>query len=893
MATAWMDAANAQSRSGSPSSLGASNAPARTLQEAQWQAQPLTQSTAVPANSLTVTSPAIAQTPAPTPTFVVLPISARVGVGYNSPSGGTEGFGRLEGFVPLWQVPGSAIAFAEGRLLLDNGANLGANLLLGFRRYVPNQDRIWGAYVAYDQRTTEHSSFNQIGLGLESLGAIDVRVNGYIPVGQTRNNYATNLFDTGTRINNDSLRFQGNRLLYDTFRQQIENRYYEAAMAGFDAEVGGKLLALGQFGSLRGYGGFYYLTAVGSESVLGWRARLEAKPTDYLTFGLGVQGDGIFGTRAFVSVGATFPGTRGGRKPSGSETLARLGDSVGRTQQIVVDEQKETTILIEENIGLLAMNPATGDPWRFVHVILGNSTGNGTYESPFGTMTPALADAQSDGNNIVYVNPGSNPGIPGFRVPDRVQVLSTGVTQPLDVVTLGQINLPGSGTTALPLVTSTIFMGNQSVLSGFDITLPDDNLDFDPRWEGEEPFDEEDEDEQEPLDGIVADNVTGFTVRDNIVRNAYRGVYITAEGQPVTGTVTNNQVERSGNGIIAELEDAEANLTLTNNRITLPPTMINYEGWSCGICLGSFGDENSTFTIANNQINFPGSTEEEYYSSGIGIGIDSYTDDPENRETQRIITLANNRVQGAEADQYLEGVHIDSGGGINTLLVDGNQFDRLDEGIILHLDEQTLTATVTNNQIRVEGNAIRVDLGTVDSPSFTVANNQVESGGDNDAIEIALFSDSNIQTLAIRGNQVNVEGDNKDGIDVSVYDESDVQNLIIDANQVSNSEDGVYLYVDEDSTVTTSITNNQVTSQESGYLVVGSASLCIAQLSGNRSTVLDPTNYPNLEFQDNGSEDMEIRVVNFSVPLVQSSNTGFARIDGEDVVMSVANCSEP
>jgi hypothetical protein len=65
-----------------------------------------------------------------TSTATELKVTPRVGIGYTTSGGGYDGFSRLEGFIPLQQTPGSNLTFLEGRLLLDNDANFGGNILL-------------------------------------------------------------------------------------------------------------------------------------------------------------------------------------------------------------------------------------------------------------------------------------------------------------------------------------------------------------------------------------------------------------------------------------------------------------------------------------------------------------------------------------------------------------------------------------------------------------------------------------------------------------------------------------------------------------------------------------------------------------------------------------------
>ena len=89
----------------------------------------------------------------------------------------------------------------------------------------------------YDNRDTGGGHFNQIGVGVESLGQVwDFRVNGYIPIGDTRKQVNQQI-TTGLVFSTPF--FQGNALILQGQQQRQTTRTYEAAMTGFDAEVGG------------------------------------------------------------------------------------------------------------------------------------------------------------------------------------------------------------------------------------------------------------------------------------------------------------------------------------------------------------------------------------------------------------------------------------------------------------------------------------------------------------------------------------------------------------------------------------------------------------------------------------------------------------------------------
>ena len=527
-----------------------------------------------------------------------LVITPRVGVGYTTPGGGYDGFANIQGFIPLKQTPGKDLLFLEGRFLLDNDANPGGSLVLGYRAYQAAANRIYGAYLAYDNRDTGSNVFSQVGLGLETLGeGWDARVNGYIPAGNTRQTARETTIASNNSVS--SIRFQTNRLVASVTRQQLTIRDIEAAMAGFDAEIGGRLVKFpDDGGDLRGYGGLYYLSAAGSPSVVGVRGRLEARVTDNLLLGVAVQHDGLFGTNVFGTIALTLPGVR----PKGAapkSLLARMAESPTRIGTIAIDQQRETTSITLPVSDLAIENPATGQPYFFQHVTVGRSGGDGTFENPFGVIDPALAATRSDGNSIVYVQAGSNSGIPAFTIRDRVQVLSTFPTQIIPAAFQGQripdVRLELSGIGAIrPTVTGTVTMGSDTVLSGFDITSATGA-------------------------GVTFNSVSRVDIRDNIIRNTadagilgngvaianlFRNQVISARNQGVyiqnvgTATITDNTVSGTIAGTTTIGNPITGDISIGSITIPNPGSIIPLPSGQ-GIVIAT---ANGTTTIARNTV---------------------------------------------------------------------------------------------------------------------------------------------------------------------------------------------------------------------------------------------------------------------------------------------------
>ncbi|HEY9611649.1 beta strand repeat-containing protein [Allocoleopsis sp.] len=530
--------------------------------------------------SKVLTSPGVAQT---ADTETITPLSGgkaadlkvlpRIGAGFTTNGAGyQEPYFSLEGFAPLQQNPGSDIIFLEGKLLFFTDSNIGANLILGKRFYNSSQNGILGGYVSYDVRDTSNHLFHQIGAGFERLGdAWDLRINGYLPVGNTREKVSESLSNPF---------FQQNYLLLNRTTQ------FEAAMAGVDVESGGRLIRLGD-GDLRGYAGVYYYSAQGSDSGFGVRGRLEARPTDTLRLGLSVQHDPTFDTKVVVSLGVNVPGTRP-RGVEKSSVLARLGESVERKAAITVDEQAQ-------NDTIVATNPKTGTPFIFRHVTLGTGAGNGTFENPSGTVQDGLNLAQS--GDIVYVQAGTNPGIAAFTIPDGVSVLSTAVAQSIDTVGFSVLRLPLSGSGVFPVVNGTVTLGNNTTLSGFaianatgsaiqgtsiqNVTIRDNRI--------TNPSEQ----------GINLTNVAGTSLIANntITGSRLGGIFVSASGNTQQDlNVNSNTISDSGRqGIFVQAsENAQQKFTANSN------TVSNSVGQ--GIFLQTNKNSQQTVAIANSTI---------------------------------------------------------------------------------------------------------------------------------------------------------------------------------------------------------------------------------------------------------------------------------------------------
>jgi trimeric autotransporter adhesin len=519
-----------------------------------------------------------------------------------------RGLGQVETFVPLGQVPGRSVTFGEAKLNLDD--HVGGNLRLGYRHYLPGANRIVGGYFGYDHRSTGAANFGQLGLGFETLGDVwDLRLNGYVPLGSTRQQVSRSATDwvttgTGGLVNTGNMAFRGNALQEIWQQNDRSDRsittIHQAALGGVELEGGAKLLRFANGGDLRAYAGVYSLSGQGTDSTIGWKLRLAAKPASGLTMGLGVQSDGIFGTNVLFNIGYGWPNALpNGKRDPLADVLARLGDGVERRDRIAVDRQvdyrSETIATTREQLVSLT-NPATGQPWFFNHVIAGGAgMGTGTAESPFnGTNIQALLDrTPQDGNGIVYIAKGQGP-LAGFTVPGGIQVLSQGPLQQIATEQRGDLQLPNSGQgvganpsiigdeTVVRVASNPNF---KTVLSGFDI---------------------------QSSVNASSENTLGISISETlgevqILNNRVSDVDFGIEQR--SGSTSNSRLLIEGNQITASnggigiMADAvgetpivlDGNIVLTNNQITAAQQGI-------AIVAGPTGTLNGDIKIQGNQI---------------------------------------------------------------------------------------------------------------------------------------------------------------------------------------------------------------------------------------------------------------------------------------------------
>ncbi len=388
------------------------------------------------------------------------------GFGVDFTGGISYGQGTVQdrSILPIEMFPyfmsGNSLYFSDLRFYPTIDGTFGGSLGSGYRYYAPRIDRVFGASLWYDGDGTRDQYFQQLGLSLETYGTwLDFRTNFYLPVGQTTQQSSADLV-TG------SPRFVGESLVYDQLNT------YLAAMRGLDMEVG--CLLPGSFAKehgIRAYGGWYYYGDDLGDHILGVSARLQANIASGLDASIQVTNDNYFDTRAFLGVSWTF-GPLHRSNLSQDNAKGRIGEAVVRNYTVLATPQSQL------QSGLVAVDPATGQPYVIAHVDSSAAPGgNGSVNSPFQTI--AAASTTAVGANIVFVDAGSVfHGAAASVVMNNGEMLlgdGTGVQNFIRVPGLNSILLPHGPTTgSLPVLNSAngtaVTLANNSEISGFTIT---------------------------------------------------------------------------------------------------------------------------------------------------------------------------------------------------------------------------------------------------------------------------------------------------------------------------------------------------------------------------------------------------------------------------------------
>lgn len=338
------------------------------------------------------------------------------GIGYN------RGYTTIEGFFAPYQT-GQWTPFLDIRGHVLNDSQLAANAGFGVR-YLTDS-RVWGINMYYDYRNSNHQHYNQVALGLESLGKIwDFRINGYLPVGAKTSSSYDWEFD----------KYVGYNILLKGKR--------EFAMKGLSYEAGFHIDHFQKF-PLYFAAGPYYLEGKG-KNVWGGQLRGALDLAENIRLEGNSSYDNVFKWIGQGQVSLIIP--FGHKKKVHQKKNRSCSTAIALEKRVLqkVDRFEIIPVSREERTGF-AIDPTTGQPIVVIHVApYGNS--NGTAASPFHYLRSALDIAKS--GDIVIVQPGTYDAanenlLNGFTPGNGILLSSSSVSQSVSTQ-YGRMNLPQS-----------------------------------------------------------------------------------------------------------------------------------------------------------------------------------------------------------------------------------------------------------------------------------------------------------------------------------------------------------------------------------------------------------------------------------------------------------------
>jgi hypothetical protein len=370
------------------------------------------------------------------------------GIGYN------EGYTSLDGFF-AWDKMENFVPFFDLRGHIFNDGKMAANAGFGGRYLVHSMARSFGANIYYDYRNATHQRFNQVGAGLESLGTHwDFRINGYFPVGTRTSRFFGASFSS----------FKGNNL--------IIQRKKEFDMTGFDAEAGYHINAYKNY-PIYAAAGPYYVSGKFGKNAWGGQTRLSMGWKDYIKLQGSFSYDSIFRDIWQGQIAFTVPFGKGHKLNKGKDRYNRSCKEAYLSRETLLQDvyRKEIIVVDRAKVRQIAINPATGDPFKFIFVD-NTSHSAGTYASPYPTL--AQAQANSGPNDIIYVLPGdgTSNGMNTGIVLQNGQSLLGGSVPHTFATTAGSVKIPALAS-SMPLITNSsgdvVVIANSNTISGLYI----------------------------------------------------------------------------------------------------------------------------------------------------------------------------------------------------------------------------------------------------------------------------------------------------------------------------------------------------------------------------------------------------------------------------------------
>lgn len=281
-------------------------------------------------------------------------------------------------FAPMVILPDeTGLSFIQANGTVSDGSVYGANV--GFVTRYQDLASYWffGSSLWYDYESNPDQDLHQVGLGVEALSRfIEIRANGYLPVGTT------------SRFEAVAPRRLGMNIL---------TGYDNLALAGADIEAGVRPFEMPEMWFFLGY---YFYTdqddLLDEDPLEGLRGRIELRPNRNLTLGVTVSHDDVYDTQVFGSVTFAFRSfTDFLSAPGGCNAEPQLTQLVTRKSRITTRRQNR-----------LARSSVTNAPLSIAQVnASAPAGGNGSVQQPFNNLTAAIAAAGENG--IIFVEEGT------------------------------------------------------------------------------------------------------------------------------------------------------------------------------------------------------------------------------------------------------------------------------------------------------------------------------------------------------------------------------------------------------------------------------------------------------------------------------------------------------
>tara|TARA_R110002095_G_scaffold195835_1_gene174549 strand:- start:5965 stop:10815 length:4851 start_codon:yes stop_codon:yes gene_type:complete len=693
------------------------------------------------------------------------------GIGYD------DGYSNLGVLLPFTINPEQSMLFLDLRAMVtDQGAG-GVNLGAGWRAYNENLDKIFTVAGWYDYDDGHAQAYNQLGLSGEVIGQyLTSRINGYFPINNNEVVVSNNL--TGGAY------YESNRIYLNRARLS------ESSYGGVDAEVGGPLPVLGKFG-IDAYVGGYYYNSNDDKSAAGVKFRAEANINDWWQMSVSYAKDDVFGSNAWMNVTLAIPEGRSNKWMRPKTIQQRMYQPMNRNYRVVA-HVKET---INSEI---AINPDDNMPYTVAHIDPDfGAAGNGTFETPFGSVAAYNASPPTSMTDIIFVQDGNASNLDGqITLLDNgggiggvtgQRLLSESIQHTFKTFDLSggtvTLNLPGYNPAAsTPTLSNSagaggaagavvVGQGGAWEVSGFNISGA--------RTGGVLPHNA----------GIYSAGTRGFNINNNSFVLYNRGVDVTNTANGI-GIVSSNTFSGDGaNSLhgaritqnVGTLEMAFHNNSATNNLGVVPPgTGTGFEIIAnAGTTIdgvGTAADGVTTLGITGNTAN----------SNGTGMIL---TENGGIIDTDFSNNTFNNNINPNT------GLHVNSNGGsvtfrsFSTITATGNTglgiaFDATAGGTISALSEDLNQNGVLDPGEDLNGNgALDLGMTSINASSNTIDGFVATADGVGSTINL------NIGNANATTNIFNNNGQN--GISLNTLNSGTIGGSIVNNSAIGNTQDGL------------------------------------------------------------------------------------------------------